>query len=190
MNQYFTDFYTNWTGKANRIVGDNLSNVYDKYMTLFVIYNNLYNQIPDKLISNGIAVPNKIFDNKAATQMVVQFLGANAVLSELVADNLMADVDSIISLIEQETFHIKINHGQYDRNEDLKILWELRSTNEQKKTIAILKVVYHVRWNIFHGNKDFQEYQRLIVEPLTRILLTTHNYESYSNNIYFLCMGK
>jgi hypothetical protein len=172
MNQYFTDFYTNWTGKANGIVGDDLSNVYDKYMTLFVIYNNLYNQIPDKLISNGIVVPNKIHDNKAATEMVVQFLGANLFLNELGANNLGTDVDSIINLIEQETFHIKINHGQYDRNEDLKILSELRSTNEQKKATAILKVVYYVRCNIFHGNKDFQEYQRLIVEPLTRILLT------------------
>lgn len=172
MNQYFTDFYTNWTGKANGIVGDNLSNVYDKYMTLFVIYNNLYNQIPDKLISDGIVVPNKIYDNKAATEMVVQFLGANQFLDELAVNNLGTDVDSIINLIEQETFHIKINHGQYDRNEDLKILSELRSTNEQKKAIAILKVVYYVRCNIFHGNKDFQEYQRLIVEPLTRILLT------------------
>lgn len=172
MNQYFTDFYTNWTGKANGIVGDNLSNVYDKYMTLFVIYNNLYNQIPDKLISDGIVVPNKIYDNKAATEMVVQFLGANQFLDELAVNNLGTDVDSIINLIEQETFHIKINHGQYDRNEDLKILSELRSTNVQKKAIAILKVVYYVRCNIFHGNKDFQEYQRLIVEPLTRILLT------------------
>lgn len=104
--------------------------------------------------------------------MVVQFIGANLFLDELVANNLGADVDYIINLIEQETFHIKINHGQYDRNEDLKILSKLRSTNEQKKAIAILKVVYYVRCNIFHGNKDFQEYQRLIVEPLTRILLT------------------
>lgn len=174
MNQYFTDFYTNWTEKVNGIVGDDLSNVYDRYMTLFVIYNNLYNQIPDKLISNGIVVPNKIYDNKAATEMVVQFLGANQFLDELAANNLGSDVDSIINLIEQETFHIKINHGQYDRNEDLKILSELRSTNEQKKAVAILKVVYYVRCNIFHGNKDFQEYQRLIVEPLTRILLTVN----------------
>lgn len=170
MNQYFTYFYTNWTGKANGIVGDNLSNVYDKYMTLFVIYNNLYNQIPDKLISEGIVVPNKIYDNKAATEMVVQCLGANALLTEFASNNLESEIDAIINLIEQEVFHIKINHGQYDRKEDLKILSDLRSVNKQKKAIAILKVVYHVRCNIFHGNKDFQEYQRLIVEPLTRIL--------------------
>lgn len=170
MNQYFTDFYTNWTGKANGIVADDLSNVYDKYMTLFVIYNNLYSQIPDKLVSNGLVVPNKIYDNKAATEMVVQFLGANALLTELASNNLDVDIDAIINLIDQEVFHIKINHGQYNRNEDLKILTDLRSANEQKKSIGVLKVIYHVRCNIFHGNKDFQEYQRLIIEPLTRIL--------------------
>ncbi len=170
MNQDFTDFYTNWTEKANGIVGDDLSNVYDKYVTLFVIYNNLYNQIPDKLISEGIVVPNKIYDNKAATEMVVQYLGANALLTELASNNLVVDIVAIINLIDQEDFHIKINHGQYDRNEDLKILSDLKSVNEQKKAIAVLKVVYHVRCNIFHGSKDFREHQRLIVEPLTRIL--------------------
>jgi hypothetical protein len=171
MNQYFTEFYANWTGKANNIVGNDLASVYDKYVTLFVIYNNLYNQIPDKLVSNGIAIPNKIYDNKAATEIVVQFLGATALLDELAANNLGADIDAIINLIEEEVFHIKIYHGQYNRNEDLKILADLRSTNPLKKAIAILKVIYHVRCNIFHGSKDFQEYQRLIVEPLTRILL-------------------
>lgn len=57
MKQYFTDFYNNWTNKANGIDGDALSNVFEKYMTLFVIYNNLYNQIPDKLISMALLYP-------------------------------------------------------------------------------------------------------------------------------------
>jgi hypothetical protein len=171
MNQYFTDFYTNWTKKANNIVGNNLENVYDKYITLFVIYNILYNHIPDKLISNGISESRKIDDNKAATEEVVKYIGANALLDELTANNLGADIDTIKNIIEQEVFHIKINHGQYNRKEDLKILSDLHSTDQQKKAVAILKVIYHVRCNIFHGNKDFQDYQRVIFEPLTRILL-------------------
>ena len=172
MNQYFRDFYNNWTAKATGIVNDDLSSVYDRYMTLFVIFNNLYNQIPDKLISLGIAVPNKIYDNKAATNLVIQFLGANDFINELIFNNLEEDINSIIQLMEQEVFHIKLNHGQYDRNEDLKILTELKSSINIKKAIAILKVVYYVRCNIFHGSKDFQEYQRILVEPLTRILQT------------------
>src|SRR5690554_5199242 len=126
MNQYFTDFYTNWTNKADGIAGDSLSNVYDKYMTLFVIYNNLYNQIPDKLVSKGVAVPDKIYDNKAATEFVIKFLGADEFLAELTANNLNNDIDIIIGLIDRKVFHIKISFGQYLRNDDLKILEDLR----------------------------------------------------------------
>jgi hypothetical protein len=174
MNQYFTDFYNNWTSKADGISGDSLSNIYDKYMTLFVIYNNLYNQIPDKLISNGIPVPDKIYDNKAATEFVVKFLGADNLLREMTSNNLNNDIDTIIDLIDREEFHIKISHGQYTRNDDLKILEDLKSFNNSKRAVAILKVLYHVRCNIFHGSKDFQEYQRILVEPLTRILKVTN----------------
>lgn len=170
MNQYFTDFYNNWTRKSESIIQNDLSSVYDRYMTLFVIFNNLYNQIPDKLVENGVSVPNRIYDNKAATDFVIQFIGANDFLSEISNRDLNQDIDSIIQLIEQGTFHIKINHGQYDRNEDLKILTDLKSSNNSKKAIAILRVVYYVRCNIFHGSKDFQEYQRILVEPLTKIL--------------------
>jgi len=172
MNQYFLDFYDNWTSKATGIVNDDLSSVYDKYMTLFVIFNNLYNQIPEKLISLGIVVPNKIYDNKAATDLVIQFLGASDFINELTSNNLQDDINSIIRLMKQEVFHIKLNHGQYDRNEDLKIIAELESYNNIKKATAILKVAYYVRCNIFHGSKDFNEYQRILVTPLSHILQT------------------
>ena len=80
------------------------------------------------------------------------------------------DIDAIAQLIENEVFHIKIRFGQYNRKDDLKILNELRSTNNKSRATAILKVAYHVRCNIFHGNKDFREYQRMLVEPLIRLL--------------------
>lgn len=170
MNQYFTDFYNNWTAKAEGINNNNLSSVYDKYITLFVIFNNLYNQIPDKLISLGVVLPDKMYDNKKATYFVIQFLGADNFINELSENNLENDINALIRLMEQEIFHIKLNHGQYDRNEDLKIISELKSSNRGKKAIAILKVAYYVRCNIFHGSKNFQEYQRMLVEPLIRIL--------------------
>lgn len=170
MNPYFIDFYNNWTKKAQEINGNSLSNVYDKYITLYVIYNNLYNQIPNKLISKGILVRNKIHDNYAATELVIKFLEANEFLKELNSNKLNEDVETIIDLINREVFHIKIIYGQPSRNEDLKILKELKSFNDNQRAIAILKVLYHVRCNIFHGSKNFEEQQRILVEPLTRII--------------------
>ncbi|WP_299221219.1 hypothetical protein [uncultured Aquimarina sp.] len=176
MNQYFRDFHNNWIAKANAISTNELSDIFDKYITLFVIYNNLYNQVPNKLIISGIPVPNKIFDNKAATELVVKFLTPEDLLLEFSNNNLDNDIESIINLIDQETFHIKINYGGYNRNEDLKILNELKSENKGKKATGILKVIYYVRCNIFHGNKDFVEYQRILMEPLIKILSVTNDF--------------
>lgn len=170
MNPWLVDFYNNWTAKQQAIVGLDLSHVYDKYMTSFVIYNNLYNQIPAKLIANGVVMPNRIFDNKAATEYVVQFLGANDILSEITNNNLDNAITTVIDLIDNEVFYIKIGYNGRQRNEDLKILADLRSNNSTRKAVAVLQVVYYVRCNMFHGHKDFQEYQRTLIEPLTRIL--------------------
>ena len=172
MTQNLIDFYNNWTAKVAGIAGQDLSSIYDKYITSFVIYNNLYNQVPDKLIASGQSVPSRIFDNKAATILVVQFLGSVNILTRLTENNNDTDISAIVSLIDQETFYIKIKNGQRQRNEDLKILADLKSSNLDKKATAVLQVIYYVRCNMFHGQKDFQEYQRLLVEPLINILTT------------------
>ncbi len=96
-------------------------------------------------------------------------------LLEFSNNNLDNDIESIIHLIDQERFHIKINYGEYNRNEDLKILNELKSDNKSKKATGILKVIYYVRCNIFHGNKDFVEYQRILMGPLIKILSVTND---------------
>ncbi|MEO6102522.1 MAG: hypothetical protein ABIP44_02655 [Pseudoxanthomonas sp.] len=170
MNPWLIDFYNNWTLKVQGIVGQDPSHVYDKYMTSFVIYNNLYNQIPGKLVASGVVVPNRIFDNKAATEYVVKFLGAGDILTEFTNNNLDGDIQTIIDLIDQEVFYIRINFNGRQRNEDLKILADLKSNNATKKATGILQVAYYVRCNIFHGHKNFQEYQRILVEPLTQII--------------------
>jgi hypothetical protein len=170
MNQYLAEFYGNWNAKLQSIVGDELAKVYDRYITAFVIYNNLYNVVPEMLIRQGVPLPAKLFDNKMATDMVVQYLGAQRIMDLLQQHNQLENIDEIISLIDQEVFHIKIHLGQHQRNEDLKLLADLSSNNIVKKSTAILKVMYYVRCNVFHGHKNFEEYQRLLVEPLFQII--------------------
>jgi hypothetical protein len=172
ISQNFIHHYNNWNAKVDSITGDDLPSIYDKYMTLFVIYNNLYNQVPGALIAMGTAVPNQIYDNKKATEFVVKYLGATNILTNLQANDHDTDIQGIINLINDEVFYIKLKHGQRQRSEDLKILKNLRSTNDVNKATAILQVCYYVRCNIFHGSKDFQEYQRLLIEPLTNIMRT------------------
>ena len=174
LSQNLIDFYSSWTQKANQIVGDNLSHVYDKYITLFITFNNLYNQIPQELKNRGVAIPAKIYDNRAATEFVVKYLGATNILTEFSNRNNDNDITSLINIIDQELFYIKLKDGQRQREEDLKILANLRSANHVNKATAILQVAYHVRCNLFHGHKEFIEYQRLLVEPLINIITSVN----------------
>jgi hypothetical protein len=167
---YFNEHYNNWNIKVNGIVGDDLGSVFDRYITLFVIYNNLYNEVPAALIARGIPLPNQLYDNKKATEYVVNFLGAPEILNNLQANGCNGEIQAVIELIDHEEFHIKLNYGEHQRNEDLKILRNLRSTNEVNKAVAVLQVCYYVRCNMFHGSKDFHENQRRLVTPLTNII--------------------
>jgi hypothetical protein len=97
-------------------------------------------------------------------------LGAGDILTEFTNKNLDGDIKTIIDLIDQEVFYIKVNFNGRQRNEDIKILADLKSNNATKKATGILQVAYYVRCNIFHGHKNFQEYQRILVEPLTKII--------------------
>ena len=172
ISQNLIDFYNNWSRKAAENQGNDLASIYDKYTTLFVIYNNLYNQSREVLVASGVIAPKQNFDNQNATIYVVRYLGALDILNNFTASNIDTDIDIIIDVIDKERFHIKLKKGKADRNEDLKILNNLRSANSEDKAVAILQVLYNVRCNLFHGSKDFQEYQRLLVEPLINILGT------------------
>ncbi len=169
---FFIEHYNSWNIKVNAITGDDLNSIYDRYMTLYVIYNNLYNHVPEALIRRGIAIPDQIHDNKKATEYVIKYLGAKEILDNIHANGNDGDVRAIINLINDEVFYIKLNHGERQRNEDLRILKNLKSGNDVTKANALLQVCYYVRCNIFHGSKDFQEYQRLLIEPLINIIRT------------------
>ena len=175
MDPYLVDFYDGWNNKLNNIAGQTLGEVFDQYMTAFVIYNNLYNQVPSANIRLGIPVPQNLNDNKGATDYVVQFLGAANILAALSANDNNADIDAIIFLIQNEEFYINLKYGERQLNHDLLILQHLTDRSVNKQAIAILKVVYYVRCNLFHGHKDFNENQRRLVEPLVRILKTINN---------------
>lgn len=172
LSEQLIEFYENWTEKSNQIVGDKLSDVYDNYITLFIMFNNLYNQIPKELARKGDKLPPKIYDNIAATDYVVSFLDAKNIMTEFVENGNCEDISSIIRVIDQEIFYIKFKYGESQRDEDLKILENLKSVNHVNKATAILQVVYHVRCNMFHGHKDFKEYQRMLIKPLINIIKT------------------
>lgn len=53
---------------------------------------------------------------------------------------------------------------------DEQLVNNLKSVSSEVKSKAVLSLIYNVRCNIVHGYKDFQEHQRLLVEPLVSLL--------------------
>ncbi|KUJ62039.1 hypothetical protein AR687_10835 [Flavobacteriaceae bacterium CRH] len=60
---------------------------------------------------------------------------------------------------------------------DIELMNNLRSDLAEIKVKAILSAIYNIRANMLHGEKHFEEHQRILLEPLIRILQTIVNLE-------------
>jgi hypothetical protein len=167
-------FYYNWLGKADTYSENTLADQFDKFISLYVVFNALYIEVIDALKQSGEALPKDYKDKKAATDYIAQFLKSKFYIQTLLSDELSRDnLDKIIDIIEHNRFHIILELGVPLRNYDLELLSFLRSKSSQEKAKAILSMLYHIRCNIFHGQKGFEEEQRELLEPATHLLRRT-----------------
>ncbi len=182
LSNNFINFYNNWSEKLEANQGQNLGSLFDRYITLFIMYNGLYMLIPQTLIQRGIHVKPNMNDSDLAVRSVIKILGAPRMIQELFQRGQEQEILSLIDLIDREQFYINLYYGARQRNEDLLILNKLRSTNPAQKAVGILEVIYNVRCNLMHGHKDFVEPQRELLEPLINILTSLNEilYEELS----------
>jgi hypothetical protein len=167
-------FYNNWLGKADSYSNNTLADQFDKFISLYVVFNALYIEVIDALKQSGESLPKDYKDKKAATDYVAQFLKSKFYVQTLLADETSrASLEQIIDIIENNRFHIILELGVPLRHLDLELLSFLQSNSSQEKAKAILSMLYHIRCNIFHGQKGFEERQREILEPATHLLRRT-----------------
>ena len=178
----FSDFYRSWNRKAEEYGTQELRQCFDKFFTLFVIYNRLYAEATFLLARRGIIIlgrrsssgrRNTFPDSLAAKNYVRQYLGSENLMSQLESDTQSNEaINTIIYLIETEQFYIRLDmvSGSRQRQEDLRLLDSLRSTDKAVKARAILDFIYSIRCNMFHGHKGFDEIQVEILRPAIIIL--------------------
>lgn len=159
----------NWEIKSAQIKTDNLDGLYNKFTTLFTIYNRLYNESFSILKNENQLNKKNYSDYEKATVLVVEFLTAQILADKFIASN-QADLDGINNLLANKVFNINLDYGNPRPDKDNQLMINLKSVDVNTKTQAVLSLVYNVRNNLIHGYKDFQEYQRLIVEPTISIL--------------------
>lgn len=175
MNQDTSDFIQTWNTKISAIDGDELGALFDRYTSLYTLYNRLYNESFKQLKnSNSLAKP-RYSDFEKATSLVVQFNSADEIITKFSDNNNLADIDAIADLIKNDIFHINLAEGVSQKDNDLQLLSNMTNADNNIKAQAVLSTIYNVRNNMQHGEKHFIEHQRLVLEPLISLLQTVIN---------------
>ncbi|MFV8271264.1 hypothetical protein ACNQGP_15195 [Flavobacterium sp. GT2N3] len=174
MTEQFRNFYGNWLGKADAYNGNTLSNHFDKFTSLYVVYNSLYMEVTTELMKNGSNVTHNFKDKTAATEYVMRYLKPTFYHENLLNDEQsINDLAEICTIIDQELFHIILDWGIPQRIRDLQLLDSLRSDNTNKQVRAVLSLFYYIRCNLFHGHKGFEDRQSLLLIPVNHLLRKT-----------------
>jgi hypothetical protein len=176
ISQELHDFCERWFKKARGYQGQSIQDCFDKFFTLFIVYNRLYAELTLSWARAGMIELRgrnpSIPDAKAAKEYVHRYLGTNHIWSNLQNDVCQQAISKIRKLLENRVFVIKLGRlwGEPRREEDLKLLEDLRSENQDRKVRALLDIIYSVRCNTFHGHKGFDIVQTEILVPVAILL--------------------
>jgi hypothetical protein len=108
-------------------------------------------------------------DRKSATSHVVTFYGEDKLRDEISANQKCRKaVDTLVQLIKDQSFYLHEDYttGNPDIQRDLRLANEA-STYCPK---AVLSLIYQARCNLFHGEKDFEERQRVLLDNMSAVL--------------------
>ena len=168
----FDAFYQNWLQKADSYHSDNLKDCFDKFITLYIVFNFLYMEIWNIRYNSGTVKRKNFYDKKAATSHVVDYIGACSLINQLLADdNCKNNLTSLPTIVSK--FHIVLNWGKPLLFKDVDLWESLSEKNNSKQAISILTLFYHIRCNLFHGHKDYEEIQRELLDPINILLRKT-----------------
>ncbi|WP_418426591.1 hypothetical protein [Alistipes sp.] len=158
------EFIHRWNNKADLHHSDtSLSAVFDEFITRYIVYNALYKLCALKIDTKG--------DQKSATEAVYICLQDN--ISEIIP-LLDSQIHLLHHNIRKGNFQIHI--GLFSRKySDKHLLNDMDSANEQIRFRALLRCIYQLRCNLFHGNKNFEYRQVVLLKPATECLRILNN---------------
>lgn len=103
-------FYTRWLEKADAINTSDIASLIDKYVTLFINYNFLYNIVPKKEAQETGNARAEVGDRAGATTFTINFLGAEAISEFLTRQGLNEQIDLLANAMPR--FNIDLNKGR------------------------------------------------------------------------------
>lgn len=176
INSEFRRFIESWRHKAAEIELTDLNSHFDRFFTLYVVYNRLYAEATFILARDGqLNLSNRTYfpDKEAATCYIAQYLGSGFLLRALDDEPCTKHaLKTIEELIERNEFSIILDMvtGNRQRDKDEELLNALRSDNRSVRATAILETIYAIRCNMFHGHKEFHPIQTTLLTPIIFIM--------------------
>ena len=167
---HIIEFCEGWLTKATTCDNTTINGVFDRYFTLFVTYNALYNHVTRVLVENGSLRKRKYRDKESATDNVVKFLGSGPLYATIQTN--IDHVNSITSRLNHNGFylHSKQDDDSPDYERDRILKYSICSTNPKESSKATLTLLYQLRCNLFHGEKVYHMNQINILGPANSIL--------------------
>lgn len=173
LNSEFQRFSDEWLQRAKAYTGRDQNEHYDKFFTLFVVFNRLYSEATFALQRAGeigLQRNRPPPDKKGATEYTLDFIGIDD-FERLYKESLEHYVTTVATLIAEERFYIQLSlpEGERQPEKDRELLNKLRNSGKTR-ALAILELIYSIRCNLFHGNKAFQPIQIELLRPVNCIL--------------------
>jgi hypothetical protein len=174
LKQEINVFCNNWLNKAANIECANIQGAFDKFFTLYVVYNRLYVETTYRLSNDGLVnLGNTFPDRKASINYVVQYLKSNNIDEEFKKDkNVIESIEKLKEIIRENQFNIKLHlvTGLPQPDQDLELLAKMESNKTDIRICSILEYLYLIRCNIFHAQKGFEDKQMIVLKPTIVIL--------------------
>lgn len=174
IKQEINHFCNNWLNKAKNIDDTNLQGAFDKFFTLYVVYNRLYVETSYRLSNDGLVNLGNCFpDRKASINYVVQYLKSNHIDKEFKNDeNVIKSIEKLKEIIKKNQFNIKLHlvTAEPQPDKDTELLKKMESNKTDIKICAILEYLYSIRCNIFHAQKGYNERQIEVLKPSITVL--------------------
>lgn len=162
------DFYNRWLDKADNIINEDVASLIDKYITLFINYNFLYNIVPIQKAQITGNAREQVGDRAGATTFTIDFLGAAAISHYLTQQGLDNQIQILYQVMPH--FNIDLNRGNPQPIRDQQLINGLQSAAPATKILALMKTLYSIRCNIVHGEKGLHQYQEMLLLPAIQLL--------------------
>lgn len=174
-------FCTAWLRKSERIDLEPLEGVFDRFFTLWVVYNRLYEEAGRYLVhrrhpfyrhfisKRGRRIHMPPPDKVSATKGIVAFVGLGHLRQKIYANERAVDgLEYVNYAIQSGMFYLHENYetGEPDTERDIKLINRAREGCIE----SVLILIYQARCNLFHGQKSFTESQRALLNGMSEVL--------------------